>query len=98
MKKEGAKLPDLALKGALLYLGLHVLDYLIYKPWGGFMILATIATAGTSFVVAAVAYFIFGCDYNIGAVLIISAVFGSLMALNTCSEIYGKRSRRKRRA
>lgn len=95
--KRGHNLSDLALKGALLYLVLHMLGSLCYRAWGGFLILATIATAGCSLIVAGVFYFIFGCDYSIVAVSIISTIFGSLMALNTCSEIYGKRTRKRRR-
>jgi len=96
MKKE-TKLSDLALKGAILYLALHAFDSLIRTAFGGFLILSIIATAGISLIVACVFYFLFGCDYSLGAVLIISAILGSVTALNTCSEIYGKRARRRRR-
>jgi len=96
MKKEGGKLSDLAFKASILYLGLHVFDSLCYRAWGGFLILATIATVGWSFILAAVAYLIFGYGYDAGVVLAIGSVLGSLTALKSCSDIYGKRTRRRK--
>jgi hypothetical protein len=95
--KKGSKLSDLALKASIVYLGLHVIDSLCYRAWGGFLILATIATVGWSFMLAAVAYFLFGFGYDAGTVLVIGAVLGWLTALKSCSDIYRKRTKKRSR-
>jgi hypothetical protein len=93
--KKGTKLVDIATIGAILYLAIHPLSWLITRRWGVFLILTAIASFGW---MVPFAYFDEYCcgGGNVGAVWAVAAAFGILTAFGTTFASPPKKQRKRR--
>lgn len=83
-------------KGAVLYLFLHVIGFLLTRLWGVFLILAVITTLAWAYPFACIDFYFFGGGHE-NTVWAYSAIFGAVTALLGLATMLPPAKRGKRR-